>query len=212
MNFDVLLHVEVELVPIKTPLRVLRVDGQVTWKLQSLGGSMKPGDTLHPRTSLYLEPGSFLTCDDGDGKLRTFSASSKSRVIGLVSDAEAAQLTNIEALLPDVEMGFRRLAKLATVDTNMAAAAMEGMVSRRSARSLLREFDRTSLTLLDANDRSRLRAIPIRWIDSSALLVASDQWTPAKVLAIIERTRLIPSLALIETEQFEELLRKIAKR
>jgi hypothetical protein len=157
--------------------------------------------------TIYLDPRAVVICDDGSGTPLRFSADENHRSISFFLD-EAASPPDSERMVPMVREVYENLAML---DPAHASFAMAQIVSRPSVQALAADFDPNTLALLNHTDRTQLKVLPIRESDSNILLVASDEWTPTKVLKVMERTNQRLSLALLTTAEFEELNRLIDK-
>ncbi len=200
--------VEIEFQPILVSLRVVEVQGAITWKLKSSKGSVRPGDALVAGITIYLEPRAVVICDDGSGTPLEISADENHRSIEFFGINEADRSPESERMVPMIREVYENLAMLGPA---RASVVMAQIVSRPSVQALAAEFAPNALALLNYADQTQLKVLPIREPDSNALLVVSDEWTPTKVLKVMERTNRRLSLALLTTGEFEELNRQIDK-
>ncbi len=188
---------EVEFQPLVAPFRVVEVQGGITWKLKSAEGSVRPGDTLVAGMTIYLEPRSVVTCGDRSGSAVRFSAEESQRAISFFGLDEAASRSDSERMVPMVREVYENMAMVEAANPDHARFAMAHIVSRPSVQALAADFDPNALALLNHTDRTQLKVLPIREPDSNTLLVASDEWTPAKALKVMTSTNRRLSLALL---------------
>lgn len=193
---------------LRGPARVKRVRGEV--RRESDRARVQVGDMVSPGMVLCLDPGASMVCED-DGNLTTYQAGKKLETISFVLGAQEPE-PEPEALADTLTVsleGYRRLVELESQDPVAGALAISAMTEHVSYRQLRSQFDMLAAELLPPAERHRFRVVPIRLsLNDTALIVASDAWTAAKALFVIERTKRLLNLVVLKPTEIDTLLRR----